>query len=153
MKGVLSYVWVNMRCANCMMTHPSAVNGNVNSYSNAPNNLNCMWLTHLTIQNCLSVPAVWYAGQLLCGNIDSWWDAPGNLVCCSQLFIFLIQVWCFCFWMLACYSIPFKHPILEEVFVHSKVLFSVFLYHKHCTSYGVSWQIKGFYAVKLLCLG
>jgi len=30
-----------------MMSHTSAVNGNVNSYRNAPDNLNCMWLTYL----------------------------------------------------------------------------------------------------------
>ena len=48
MKGVLAYIWVNMGCANCMMTHNAAVNGNVNSYGNAPYNLNCMRLTHCT---------------------------------------------------------------------------------------------------------
>jgi hypothetical protein len=47
MKGVLSYIKVNMGCAKCMMCHTSAVNSNVNNYRNAPDNLNCMWLIHL----------------------------------------------------------------------------------------------------------
>jgi len=72
MKGVLVYIWVNMGCVNYMMSHTPAVNSNVNNYRNAPDNLNCMWLTHLTTKNSLSLPTV-YAGQLLCGNLDSWW--------------------------------------------------------------------------------
>jgi len=42
----LSYSWVNTGCINCMKSHTSAVNGNVNSYRNAPDNLNCVLLTH-----------------------------------------------------------------------------------------------------------
>ena len=41
-EGVLSYIWVNMACANYMMSHTSAVNGNVSHYWDALDNLNCM---------------------------------------------------------------------------------------------------------------
>jgi hypothetical protein len=96
-------------------------------------------------------------------------------------------------WPVVTINTPFKHPILEKVFVHSTLppscavvmksgklnflepsgplqacngtalpfLFvhskfyavSFFYYRKHCTSDGVSWQIQGFYAIKLLRLG
>jgi hypothetical protein len=39
---VLSYSWVNMGCANCMMSHTSAVNGNMSHYWDALDNFNCM---------------------------------------------------------------------------------------------------------------
>jgi len=55
MKGVLSYILVNTEGANCTMSHTSAVKGNVNSYRNAPDNLNCMRLTDLTTENSLTV--------------------------------------------------------------------------------------------------
>jgi hypothetical protein len=42
-----------------------AVNGNVNSHTNAPDNSNCMQLTHFNTENSLSVPNVWHAAQLL----------------------------------------------------------------------------------------
>ena len=46
-----------------------------------------------------------------------------------------------------------QHPILEEVFVHSKLYaVSFFSYHKHCSSYGVSWQIQ-FLGYKATVLG
>jgi len=51
MKGVFLYIWVNMGFANCMMSHTSAVNGNVNSQRNALDNLIHMRLTHFTTQN------------------------------------------------------------------------------------------------------
>jgi len=47
-KGMLSYSWVNMVCANCMMSHTPAVNGKVNSYRNVPDNVNYVWLAHFT---------------------------------------------------------------------------------------------------------
>jgi len=40
--SVLSYSWVNMGCANCMMSHTSAVNGNVSHCWDALDNLNCI---------------------------------------------------------------------------------------------------------------
>ena len=46
--SVLSYSWVNMRCAICMMSHSSAVNGNVSHLWDTLDNLNCIYLTHVT---------------------------------------------------------------------------------------------------------
>jgi len=40
--GALSYIWLNTQSANCIVSHSSAVNGNVSHYWNALNNLNCM---------------------------------------------------------------------------------------------------------------
>jgi hypothetical protein len=81
-----------MGCANCMMSHISAVHSNVNSYRNAPDNLNCMWLTHLTTEQSYCANCMICCTTTVHGNLGSWWDAPDNLVCCSQLFLFLIQV-------------------------------------------------------------
>jgi hypothetical protein len=39
---LLSYSWVNMGYANCMMSRTSAVNGNMSHYWDALDNLNCM---------------------------------------------------------------------------------------------------------------
>ena len=57
-----------MECANCTMSNTSAVNGKVNSYRNAPDNLNCMRLTHLTTENSLSV------SQLTPPNKGRYWS-------------------------------------------------------------------------------
>jgi hypothetical protein len=81
-----------MGSANCMMSHTSAVNSNVDSYRNAPDNLNCMWLTHLTTEQFICANSVMCYTTAVTGNLDSWWDAPDHLVSCSQLFLFVIQV-------------------------------------------------------------
>jgi hypothetical protein len=41
-EGNVVYIWVNLRCANGVVSHISAVNGSVNSYRNLPDNLNYM---------------------------------------------------------------------------------------------------------------
>ena len=92
MKGMLSYIWVNMGCANCMMSHTSAVNGNVNSYRNLPNNLNymadsCHYIGQFNCSNCMIC-----CTAALSLSLDSWWDAPDNLVCSKSNVFILIQV-------------------------------------------------------------
>jgi len=45
MKGALLYIWVNMGCANCMMSHTSAVNSSVNSYRSTNHCcINCLYI-------------------------------------------------------------------------------------------------------------
>ena len=48
-----------MVCANCMMSHTPAVNGNTNSYRNVADIVNCVWLAHFPTQN-----SVYHAGYL-----------------------------------------------------------------------------------------
>jgi hypothetical protein len=89
MKGLLSYIRVNMGCANCMMSHISAVNSNINSYRNLPDNLNymadsCHHIDQFICSNCMicCIAAISW-------RLDSWCDAPDNLVCSkSDVFIF-----------------------------------------------------------------
>ena len=57
-----------MRCANCM-THTSAVKGNVNSYRNAPDNLNYMWLTHNHTEQSICASCVICCTTAVSGNL------------------------------------------------------------------------------------
>ena len=77
-----------------MMSHTCAVYSNINSYGNAADNVNCVWLAHFTTKN--SVNCEGYLCELsymqyaaVSENIDSCWDAADNLVFSSQVFILI----------------------------------------------------------------
>ena len=108
MKGMLSYIWVNMGCVNCVVSHTSAVNDTVNIYRNLPDNLNymsdsCHHIDQFICSNCMicrTAAVSW--------SLNGWWDAPDNLVCRkSNVFIFnpsmmFLNVDCIYF----CYQMP-----------------------------------------------
>jgi len=105
-----------MGCANCMVTNTSAVNGNVNSYRNAPDNLNCIWLNHLTTEQSI------LANCVICctagGMTQIVWFVVANVFIFnpSMMFLFLYV------------GIPLP---LEEVFVQFYVV-SFFIISTAC---------------------
>jgi hypothetical protein len=67
-----------------MMSHTSIVYGNVNSYRNVPDNVNCVWLANFTTVNSV------YCAAYLCQlnyMLYSCWDAPDNLTFSSKFFL------------------------------------------------------------------
>ena len=107
------------------------------------------------IERSFSASCVICCTTAVSGNLDVWWELQRIWFVLVKCFYFepKYDVLVFVCWHVTV-STSFKHPILEEVFVPSKFYaVSLFYYHKHCTSYGVSWQIQDLYAIKLLCLG
>jgi hypothetical protein len=81
-----------MGCDNCMMSHTFAVNGNVNSYRNLPDNLNYVAESCHHIDQFISPNFMICCTAAISWSLDSWWDAPDNLVCSKSNVLFLIQV-------------------------------------------------------------
>jgi len=123
MMGMLSYIWVIMRYSNCVMSHTSAVNGNVNVYRNLPDNLNymsgsCHHIDQFICSNCMichTAAVSW--------SLDGWWDAPDNLVCRKSNVFICIPSMMFldvdCYSMVYCVHFPlslvFSHPVFWKL--------------------------------------
>jgi hypothetical protein len=126
---MLSYSWVSMVCANCMMSHTPAVNGNISSYRNVPDNVNCVcgWLIspHRTLCTVQVICANWIrcCTAAVSGNIFSCWDAPDNLVCSSQTFFLskkrIFEWWHFAVSIAYCVLFPlfwmFSHAVFWKL--------------------------------------
>jgi len=63
------------------MSHTSAVNGNVNSYRNLPDNLNYMADSCHNIDQFICSNCMICCTAAISWSLDSWCDAPDNLVC------------------------------------------------------------------------
>ena len=72
----------------------------------------CGWL--ISPNNCMIC-----CTTAVSGSLDSWWDAPDNLVCCSQMFLFLIQVDVFGWWHFTVSVAYCVHFLLFWVFSHA----------------------------------
>jgi len=125
MKGMLSYIWVNMGCVNCVVSHTSAVNDNVNIYRNLPDNLNYMSDSCHHIDQFICSSCMICHTAAISWSLDGWWDAPDNLVCRkSNVFIFnpsMMFLDVDCYSMVYCVHCPlslmFSHPVFWKRFI------------------------------------